>query len=112
MPGRDIYPLKRADGIHILVEWGKFRRVYASEGGYAVTLANEQEIKGQLEFAIVDPDGVRYDLQSISEHGVGWIGQDCFAICFICRPEWTQVAASCSRTCGSHVHCCIPFLFL
>ena len=58
-------PLKRADGIHILVEWGKFRRVYASEGGYAVTLANEQEIKGQLEFAIVDPDGNRYDLQSI-----------------------------------------------
>ena len=49
----------------MLVEWGKFRRVYASEGGYAVTLANEQEIKGQLEFPIIDPDGVRYDLQSI-----------------------------------------------
>lgn len=59
-------PLKRADGIHMLVEWGKFRRVYASEGEYAVTLANEQEIKGQLEFAIIDPDGNRYNLQSIS----------------------------------------------
>ena len=59
-------PLSRADGIHILVEWSKFRRVYASEGGYTVTLANEQEIKGQLEFAIIDPDGNRYDLQAIS----------------------------------------------
>ena len=59
-------PLKRADGIHILVEWNKFRRVYAGEGGYTVTMANGQEIKGQLEFAIIDPDGNRYDLQSIS----------------------------------------------
>jgi hypothetical protein len=58
-------PLKRADGIHVLVEWGKFRRVYVSEGGYTVTMVNEQEIKGQLEFAIIDPDGKRYDLQSI-----------------------------------------------
>jgi hypothetical protein len=74
-------PLKRADGIHILVEWNKFRRVYATEGGYAVTLANQQEVKGQLEFAMIAADGKRYDLQSISSMVL--VGLDKTALQFI-----------------------------
>jgi hypothetical protein len=60
------FPLSIADGIYALIDWGDFRRAYISEGGYTVTTANEQDIKGQLDFAIIDDDGKSYELQSIS----------------------------------------------
>ena len=60
------FPLKLAKDIYTLIWWKNFRRAYLSGSEYVVTLEGGQEIKGQLDFDLVDPDGNVHDLQSVS----------------------------------------------
>lgn len=60
------FPLTIADGVYVLVDWNHFRRAYPSTGGYTVTLADGQELEGKMDFALLDKDGKRYELNSMS----------------------------------------------
>ena len=58
-------PLKIGEGVYVLIPWHDFRRAYLTEEGFTVTMANGQDLKGQLVFDLVEND-THYPLESIS----------------------------------------------
>jgi hypothetical protein len=61
----DYLPLQIGEGVYLLIPWQDFRRAYLTDEGYVVTLANGQDLKGQLVFDLVEGDQ-RYPLSSIA----------------------------------------------
>lgn len=59
--------LRTDDGIYMVVPLRMFRRAYEREGILIVTLANDQEFKGELGFVLDDPQKKSYDLRTVSK---------------------------------------------
>ena len=61
----DYLPLQIGEGVYLLIPWQDFRRAYLTDEGYVLTLANGQDLKGQLVFDLIEGDQ-RYPLGSIA----------------------------------------------
>lgn len=59
--------LRIADGIYMVVPFRMFRQAEEREGVHVVTLADGQELKGQLDFVLNGPDGRTYDWRTVSK---------------------------------------------
>lgn len=58
-------PLQIGEGVYLLIPWRDFRRAYLTNDGYILTLANGQDLKGQLVYDLIEGDQ-RYPLGSIA----------------------------------------------
>jgi len=59
--------LRIADGVYTVVPLRMFWRAYEREGVPVITLADGQELKGQLDFVLHGPEERSYDLRTVSK---------------------------------------------